>query len=98
MKVVENISIFFQVVFEEGLDMGGLPETLKEDFEKVDRLEGQYRVTSFLFKDVNLEDESPRKGPPCVRCSVKGAVESIKKTFVEKYNPMIRLSKVTVSN
>ena len=98
MKVVENISIFFQVVFEEGLDMGGLPETLKEDFEKVDRLEGQYRVTSFLFEDVNLEDESPRKGPPCVRCSVKGAVESIKKTFVEKYNPMIRLSKVTVSN
>ena len=98
MKVVENISIFFQVVFEEGLDMGGLPETLKEDFEKVDRLEGQYRVTSFLFEDVNLEDESPRKGPPCVRCSVKGAVESIKKTFVEKYNPMIRLSKVSVSN
>ena len=96
--MVENISIFFQVVFEEGLDMGGLPETLKEDFEKVDRLEGQYRVTSFLFTDVNLEDESPRKGPPCVRCSVKGAVESIKKTFVEKYNPMIRLSKVTVSN
>ena len=86
------------MVFEEGLDMGGLPETLKEDFEKVDRLEGQYRVTSFLFEDVNLEDESPRKGPPCVRCSVKGAVESIKKTFVEKYNPMIRLSKVTVSN
>ena len=98
MKVVENISIFFQVVFEEGLDMGGLPETLKEDFEKVDRLEGQYRVTSFLFEDVNLEEESPRKGPPCVRCSVKGAVESIKKTFVEKYNPMIRLSKVSVSN
>ena len=98
MTVVENISIFFQVVFEEGLDMGGLPETLKEDFEKVDRLEGQYRVTSFLFEDVNLEDESPRKGPPCVRCSVKGAVESIKKTFVEKYNPMIRLSKVSVSN
>ena len=96
--MVENISIFFQVVFEEGLDMGGLPETLKEDFEKVDRLEGQYRVTSFLFEDVNLEEESPRKGPPCGWCSVREVVESMKKTFLEQFNPMIRLSKVTAFN
>ena len=96
--MVENISSFFQVVFEEGLDTGGLPETLKEDLEKVDRLEGLYRVTTFLIKVVNLEPGlSPRKGPPCVWCNVK-EVESMRKTILEEYNPIIRLSKVTVFN
>ena len=84
------------MVFQEGLDMGGLPETLKEDLKKVDRLEGQYRVTSILMHDVDSKNLNPRKGPPCGFCNVKEVVEDMKKTFVEEYNPMIRLSKVTV--
>ena len=39
------------MVFEEGLDKSGLPETLKEDFEKLDQLEGQYRLTSVSGDD-----------------------------------------------
>ena len=67
-------------------------------FEKVNRLEGQYRVTSFLIKVVNSEELSQRKGPPCVWCSAKELMEFMKKTFVEHYNPMMKLSKVTVFN
>ena len=86
------------MVLEEGLDTSTLPDTLREDFEQLDRFEGQYRVTSFLIKVVNLEPGlSPRKGPPCVWCNVK-EVESMRKTILEEYNPIIRLSKVTVFN
>ena len=64
----------------------------------MNRLEGQYRVTSVLIKVVNSGELSPRKGPPCIWCSVKAVVESMKKTFVEHYNPMMKMSKVKVFN
>ena len=86
------------MVFEEGLDISSLPETLKKDFNQLDRLEGEYRVTSMLVDVTDLEDLSPRKGPPCGWCSVREVVESMKKRFMEQYNPMIRLSKVTAFN
>ena len=73
--------------------MSRLPETLKEDFERLDRLEGQYRVTSILMEVVNLDDLSPRKGPPCGFCNVKEEAEKMK-TIVEQYKPMTTLSKV----
>ena len=81
------------MVFEEGLDISSLPEALKEDFEKLDQLEGQYRVTSILMKVIDLEDLSARKGPPCSFCNVKEEAEKMK-MIVEHYKPMTTLSKV----
>ena len=69
------------MVFEEGLDISSLPETLKEDFSQLDRLEGEYRVTSMLVDVADLEDLSPRKGPPCGFCNDK-EVENMVKKFV----------------
>ena len=77
------------MVLEEGLDISSLPATLKEDFEKLDRLEGQFRGTNILTKVVNLEDLRP----PCAK-EVKAKSESVKKSFVEHCRPMITLSKV----
>ena len=57
------------MVIEEGLDISGLPETLKKDFDHLDRLEGEYRVTSILMEVIDSEDLSPRKGPPCGFCN-----------------------------
>ena len=74
------------MVLEEGLDMSCLPHTLKEDFDQLDRLEGQYRVTSFLTED--LEDYSP-----CRFCNVKEYVKEWTKR-VEDYKPMLTFSKV----
>ena len=74
------------MVLEEGLDMSCLPLTLKEDFDQLDRLEGQYRVTSFLTED--LEDYIP-----CGFCNVKRSVKQWTK-LVEEYKPMITFSKV----
>ena len=85
------------MVLEEGLDMSRLPETLKEDFDQLDRLEGQYRVTSILMEVIDLEDLSPRKGPPCSFCNVKEEAEKMK-MIVEHYKPMTTLSKVIQSD
>ena len=84
-----------QVVLEEGLDIGSLPETMKEDFEKLNRFEGEYRVTSFLMEEeeVDLEASSPRKGPLCAFCNVKKEAEN-QKTILEYYKPMTTFSKV----
>ena len=82
-----------QVVLEERLDMSRLPETLKEDFDQLDQLEGQYRVTSILMEVIDLEDLSARKGPPCSFCNVKEEAEKMK-MIVEHYKPMTTLSKV----
>ena len=81
------------MVLEERLDMSRLPETLKEDFDQLDQLEGQYRVTSILMEVIDLEDLSPRKGPPCSFCNVKEEAEKMK-MIVEHYKPMTTLSKV----
>ena len=69
-----------QVVLEEGLDISSLPDTLKKDFDQLDRLEGEYRVTSILVEAVDLEDSSPRKGPACSFCNVKAVAEKMEKT------------------
>ena len=54
------------MVLEEGLDMSSLPETLKEDLDQLDKLEGKYRVTAHLTEDLeDLEDLSPGNEPPC---------------------------------
>ena len=76
------------MVFEEGLDISGLPETLKEDFKPLDRLEGQYRVTTIIMEVVREEKE----GPLCP-CSTPSR-EEVWQTIVEQEKPMIRLSKV----
>ena len=90
------ISLIFQVVFEEGLDISSLPEALRKDFEELDRLEGQYRVTNFL---TDLEDLSPGKGPPCGFCTHKEEADrKWKKKLVEKYKPKITMSKVILSD
>ena len=83
-------------MLEEGLDTSGLPETLKEDFNQLNRLEGQYRVTSILMEVVDLEDISPRKGSPCGFCNVKEEAEKMK-PVVKHYKPMTTLSKVILS-
>ena len=70
-----------KVVLEEGLDISSLPDTLKEGFKQLNRLEGQYRVTSVLIEDVYLEDLRTRIGPTCGFCNVKEETEK-KKTFV----------------
>ena len=67
------------MVFEEGLDISSLPETLKEDFNQLDRLEGEYRVTSMLVDVTDLDDLSPRKGPPCGFCNEKEVAKMVKK-------------------
>ena len=86
-----------KVVLEEGLDTSGLPETLKEDFNELDRLEGQYRVTSCLVEIFNLEDLSPRKGPPCGFCNTEEKTKKRTK-IVENLKPMTTFSKVILSD
>ena len=83
-------------MFEEGLDMGGLPETLKEDFEQLDRLEGQYRVTSYHIEVFDLEDFGPRKGPPCSFCNAKERAKYGMK-IMEDYKPLTTFYKVILS-
>ena len=82
-----------QVVLEEGLDISSLPETMKEDFEKLNRFEGQYRVTSFLMEEVDLGASIPRRGPLCSYCNVKNEAKN-QKTILEYYKPMTTFSKV----
>ena len=82
------------MVLEEGLDISSLPETLKEDFDQVDRLEGVYRVTHLL---TDLEDSSPGRGPPCHFCNPKEEAEWRTKA-VEKYKPTTTMSKVILSD
>ena len=89
------ISLIFQVVFEEGLDISSLPEALRKDFEELDRLEGQYRVTSDLMEAVDLEKLSPRTGPPCGFCDVKKQEEDMNE-MVEREKTIKTLSKVTL--
>ena len=81
------------MVLEEGLDISILPETLKEDFDQLDRLEGQYRVTACLMELDDLEVLSSRNGPPCSFCNVKENAEHAK-TILENIKPIITFSKV----
>ena len=84
------------MVLEEGLDISSLPDTLKEDFDQLDRLEGQYRVTNMI---TDLEDLSPGKGPPCGFCTHKEeAARKWKKKLVEKYKLKITMAKVILSD
>ena len=81
-----------QVVLEGGLDMSGLPGTLKEDLKQLERVEGQYRVTRCLTED--LVDLSSEEGlPPCGFCNGKNLVEYWTQ-LMENYKSMITLSKV----
>ena len=84
------------MVLEEGLDVSILPETLKEDFNQVDRLKGRFRVTNFLMEVADLEDLSPRRGRPCGLCNVKEEAERMKK-IVKDCKTMTTLSKVIPS-
>ena len=84
------------MVFEEGLDISSLPEALKEDFKKLDQLEGQYRLTSVLMEAADLLELSPRKGPQCSFCGVKKQAERMNE-LVEKFRLMKTLSKVSLS-
>ena len=84
-----------QVVLEEGLDISSLPETLKEDFFQLDRLEGRYRVTGFFTEE--LEDLNPGKGAACGFCNVHHVTSALTQ-FVEDYKPMTTLSKVILSD
>ena len=84
------------MVFEEGLDISSLPEALKEDFEKLDQLEGQYRVTSILMEAVDLEEFNPRKAPPCSFCDVKKQADEMNE-MVEQFKMVKTLSKVILS-
>ena len=81
-----------QVVLEEGLNISSLPETIKEDFEKLNRFEGEYRVTSMLVEAVDSDDLSPRKGPSCSFCNVKAVAEKMEETVRQEL--MITVSKV----
>ena len=75
------------MVFEEGLDISGLPETLKKDFEKLNQLEGKFRLTRVLMEAVDLEELSPRKAPPCSFCDVKKQAEKLNE-LVERFKLM----------
>ena len=81
------------MVIEQGLDISSLPETLKEDLEQLDRLEGQYRVTSYHIEVFELEDLSPREGPPCSFCNAKERTEEGMKTMVDN-KPLTTFYKV----
>ena len=83
------------MVLEEGLDISSLPKTLKEDFEMLNRMEGRYRVTKYIFELFDLEDLGPRKGPPCSFCTVKALTEKCGGT-VEDYKSINTFSKVTL--
>ena len=85
------------MVLEEGLDISSLPDTLKEDFEKLDRLESQYLVTSFHMEVGDLEVSGPGNGPPCTFCNVKEEAEKIN-TIVVHHKPMMTFSKVIQSD
>ena len=67
------------MVLREGLDISSLPKIFKENFNQLDRLEGQYRVTSYLIEIFDLEELSPRKGPPCGFCNEKEVAKMVKK-------------------
>ena len=90
------------MVFEEGLDISGLPEVLKEDLKQLDQLEGQFRLTSrVLLEPVDLDQSSPRKGPTCGFCDVKvlKAEEEMGIHFLaKKFKLMKTLSKVILSD
>ena len=86
-----------QVVLEEGLDISSLPGTLKEDFNQLIQLEGQYRVTGFITEDVDLEDLSPGRALPCGFCNSKAETERISK-IMEDEKAMYTLSKVIPSD
>ena len=83
------------MVLEEGLDISRLPKTLKDDFDHLDKLEGQYRVTSIHMEVIDLEDSKPSNGPQCGFCNVKEEAEKMK-MIVEHYKPMTKFSKVEV--
>ena len=83
------------MVPREGLDISSLPKIFKENFNQLDRLEGQYRVTGFLAED--LEDLSPGKDPSCGFCNANNLAKYLTE-MVEYYNPMITLSKVILSD
>ena len=84
------------MVIEERLDISSLPETLKEDFKQLDRLEGQYRMTSYHTEVFDLEDFGPRKGPPCSFCNAKERTEEGMKTMVDN-KPLTTFYKVILS-
>ena len=84
------------MVFEEGLDISSLPETLKKDFEKLDQLEGKFRLTRVLMEAVDLEELSPRKAPPCSFCDVKKQADEMNE-MVEQFKMVKTLSKVILS-
>ena len=85
------------MVLEERLDISSLPETLKEDFDELDRLEGQYRVTSCLMEVGDLEDLSPGKEPPCGFCNVNH-MSKYWTELVEDHKAIITFSKVEVGS
>ena len=85
------------MVLEDGLDISNLQDTLKEDFEKLDRLESQYLVTSFHMEIGDLEVLSARNGPPCTFGNVKEEAEKIN-TIVVHHKPMMTFSKVILSD
>ena len=84
------------MVFEEGLDISSLPETLKKDFERLDQLEGKFRLTRVLMETVDLEELSPRKAPPCSFCDVKKQADEMNEV-VEQFKMVKTLSKVILS-
>ena len=85
------------MVLREGLDISSLPKIFKENFNQLDRLEGQYRVTSYLTKHVDLEEMSPGKGPPCGFCNTEEKTKKRTK-IVENLKPMTTFSKVILSD
>ena len=84
------------MVLEEGLDISNLPETLKKDFEKLNQLEGKFRLTRVLMEAVDLGELSPRKAPPCSFCDVKKQADEMNE-MVEQFQMVKTLSKVILS-
>ena len=80
------------MVFEEGLDKSGLPETLREEFNQLEQLEGQYRETTVHIEVVD------RKGPLCWFCDFKEEMKTDNmKEYVEEDQTITTLSKVILS-
>ena len=81
------------MVLEEGLDTSTLPDTLKEEFDQLNRFEGEYMVTSIKAEIVGFEILSGKTGQPCEWCNAKEKEEE-KKFMVKLLRPMTTLSKV----
>ena len=71
----QQISIEFQVIFEKALDHNRLPESIKDEFDLLNQLEGRYLLTNVIKEVTSLEGKGPCR-------HAKSDIEMTKKQIV----------------